>query len=177
MHQAQHAFESLLHRYLTRFPDEATAIRAVSRTIASAPRPFHRDTLPAHVTASGLVLRDGCLLLIWHDRLGRWLQPGGHVEEGETPLQAALREVLEETGYVCACHARQQAEVPLDIDVHQIPAMPGGDPAHTHIDMRYVLVAKARSGPDGHHRSAWRALAHLPPDIAPRTRRKLGQVL
>lgn len=41
-------------------------------------------------------------LIARHDRRSRllWSLPKGHVEEGETPEQAALREVLEETGLV-----------------------------------------------------------------------------
>ncbi|MBX7191324.1 MAG: NUDIX domain-containing protein [Sandaracinaceae bacterium] len=38
------------------------------------------------------------VLLIHHRRLGKWLPPGGELEEGETPLEAAARELLEETG-------------------------------------------------------------------------------
>ena len=41
-------------------------------------------------------------LIARHDRRSRllWSLPKGHVEEGETPEQAALREVFEETGLV-----------------------------------------------------------------------------
>jgi 8-oxo-dGTP diphosphatase len=38
------------------------------------------------------------LLLIHHRRLEKWLPPGGELEPGETPLEAAARELLEETG-------------------------------------------------------------------------------
>jgi 8-oxo-dGTP diphosphatase len=40
----------------------------------------------------------GALLLIHHRRLGTWLPVGGELEPGETPLEAARRELLEETG-------------------------------------------------------------------------------
>jgi 8-oxo-dGTP diphosphatase len=41
---------------------------------------------------------EGRVLLVKHKRLGTWLPVGGEVEAGETPLEAARRELLEETG-------------------------------------------------------------------------------
>ena len=41
---------------------------------------------------------DGRILLIKHKRLATWLPVGGEIEAGETPLEAARRELLEETG-------------------------------------------------------------------------------
>ena len=38
------------------------------------------------------------ILLIKHKKNGKWTQPGGHIEGNETPEEAALREVYEETG-------------------------------------------------------------------------------
>jgi 8-oxo-dGTP diphosphatase len=40
----------------------------------------------------------GDVLLIKHKRLGTWLPVGGEMEVGETPLEAAARELREETG-------------------------------------------------------------------------------
>lgn len=41
---------------------------------------------------------EGTVLLIQHKRLGTWLPVGGELEPGETPLEAARRELFEETG-------------------------------------------------------------------------------
>ena len=38
------------------------------------------------------------ILLVKHKKFNKWVQPGGHIEEDETPEEAALREVYEETG-------------------------------------------------------------------------------
>jgi 8-oxo-dGTP diphosphatase len=40
----------------------------------------------------------GEVLVILHRRLGTWLPLGGELEDGESPLQAARRELLEESG-------------------------------------------------------------------------------
>jgi 8-oxo-dGTP diphosphatase len=40
----------------------------------------------------------GRVLVIHHRRLDTWLPVGGEIAEGETPLEAAVRELREETG-------------------------------------------------------------------------------
>ena len=106
--------------------------------------PFDRGRfLPGHLTGSAFVLDEGGrgLLMVHHARLGKWLQPGGHGEAGETdPFAVALREVLEETG-LSSLRPHPGARQPFDLDVHAIPARPGGEPAHLHLDIRYALLA------------------------------------
>jgi ADP-ribose pyrophosphatase YjhB (NUDIX family) len=68
-------------------------------------RPAPRLARVDETSAGGLVVdRSGpeprAALIARHDRRGRlvWSLPKGHVEDGETPEQAAVREVEEETG-------------------------------------------------------------------------------
>lgn len=59
-------------------------------------------------SAGGVVLRYQAVLLIRvSDGKGRpiWSFPKGRLDAGETPAQAALREVLEETGWRCRIEA------------------------------------------------------------------------
>jgi 8-oxo-dGTP pyrophosphatase MutT (NUDIX family) len=51
-----------------------------------------------HYTASMYVVADGATALHEHPKLGLLLPPGGHVDRGELPHEAALREAREETG-------------------------------------------------------------------------------
>lgn len=48
--------------------------------------------------ASCFVIDEDHILLIFHKKFGKYIQPGGHIESGEEPYQTAIREVLEETG-------------------------------------------------------------------------------
>ena len=53
-----------------------------------------------HFCASAFVINpiNKKILLVKHKDYDKWLQPGGHIEEDETPEEAAIREVYEETG-------------------------------------------------------------------------------
>jgi ADP-ribose pyrophosphatase YjhB (NUDIX family) len=73
--------------------------------VAIGRRPVSRLRRVEETSAGGLVVAaegDGCsaALIARHDRRGRlvWSLPKGHVEAGETPEIAAVREVAEETG-------------------------------------------------------------------------------
>lgn len=51
-----------------------------------------------HFTVEVFVVHNQRVLLRVHDKLGRWLSIGGHLEIGEDPIEAAIREVREEVG-------------------------------------------------------------------------------
>ena len=48
--------------------------------------------------ASCFVINDNKILLIFHKKFQKYIQPGGHIEDDEEPYETAIREVYEETG-------------------------------------------------------------------------------
>ncbi|NND73387.1 MAG: NUDIX domain-containing protein [Ilumatobacter sp.] len=124
-----------------RHPVDAREAQSIQRFLDAFDQlddPFSQAADPTHVTGSALVTGARGVILLKHKRLGIWLQPGGHIDPGETPWSAALREAAEETGLdVQVAGAVDAAGVPelLHVDVH-----PGGR-GHTHLDLRYHLHA------------------------------------
>lgn len=107
-------------------------------SILSCKNPYSRVNQIGHITASALVIRDGKVLLIFHPYIKRWFQPGGHIDGGEHPIDAAIREVYEETGYICEPESENQD--PIDVDIHEIPKnSQKGEGSHFHIDLLYCL--------------------------------------
>jgi 8-oxo-dGTP pyrophosphatase MutT (NUDIX family) len=110
-------------------------IASRSRFLAELDRladPFSRDDDPVHVTGSAIVAGRRGTILHWHKRIGGWMQPGGHLDAGETPWAAALRETAEETGLA----VRHPANGPV---LFHLDAHPAGQ--HFHLDLRYLLDA------------------------------------
>jgi 8-oxo-dGTP pyrophosphatase MutT (NUDIX family) len=137
--------EALLSDYAPVDPNEAT-FRTRMLELAKSPGALERTHfVPGHFTVSAFVLspeRDA-VLLIFHKKLSRWLQPGGHVEATDAdPCETARREILEEVGVGDLELATPRGAV-FDIDVHPIPARPQ-EPAHEHFDLRFLFVARSR---------------------------------
>jgi len=92
-----------------------------------------------HFTVAVFVVHADRVLLHYHRKLARWLPPGGHVEDNELPDDAAVREVLEETGV----RARLVGPRGLPIDQPRQLVVPAGiqvEPiytGHEHVDLVY----------------------------------------
>lgn len=96
------------------------------------------DSTPLRLRAAAVAVRDDAVLLVLRERDGRRyaVLPGGGVEHGETPQQACLRELHEETGLDGDVVAllpvgldRQRPAVYLHVDVGPgSPALAGDAP-------------------------------------------------
>ncbi|MEE1823794.1 NUDIX domain-containing protein [Streptomyces sp. BE20] len=107
------------------------------------------------VTASTFLLRRDAgqwsVGLIWHDRLESHMPAGGHGEVGEGVHDAAVREVLEETGLRARLIPGPTAPTPTGFPHRPVPApwwiceggaSPDGHTStpHTHVDHIYLAV-------------------------------------
>lgn len=87
------------------------------------------------------------ILLLNHKKLGKWLQPGGHIEQFENPVKAAVREVKEETGLDISflkdkidIIAKEGSFLPLPAFlIEQVIPEHNGEPQHYHLDINYVV--------------------------------------
>lgn len=154
-----------VHRYLCRHPQERARLTPLLEQLEAGMDVLDRKSLPGHITASGIAFYAGKMLLVLHPYLKKWLQPGGHIETGEVALDAARREVLEETGLVTQLHEwHERHDMPFDIDIHGIPAnAEKQESEHLHYDFRYLLRVDGTLDADsvGDHPTRW---AH-PQDI------------
>lgn len=143
-----HAVTSILKALQNHQPideREEESIRTFLSVVPTLDEPCSENADPIHVTASAIVVSDDGdkVALHLHKRLNMWLQPGGHIEEGESPADGALREAQEETGLPVR-HERDGGLF-FHLDVHP------GPKGHTHHDVRYLVRAPfVVPAPDAH---------------------------
>ena len=88
---------------------------------------------PVHFTASLIPFDEDLtrVLLVFHAKAQRWLQPGGHVEADDVSVEAAARrEGREECGVPI-----DGALVPAQLDAHELG---GRFACHEHLDIRFA---------------------------------------
>ena len=132
------------------------------RWLAEHPDAMWRSCRPEHLTASALVVdaTGSRALLTLHKTVGRWLQLGGHCENGDITLAgAALREATEESGLTDLSIDPS----PLQLSRHEILA--GGCAGTFHLDVQFLVTATASTDyvvSEESHDLAWFPMNALP---------------
>ncbi|HEY3879194.1 MAG TPA: NUDIX domain-containing protein [Trebonia sp.] len=105
------------------------------RTAAPATPPKHLVVyfVPADTAGRGVLLGD-------HRKSGLWLPPGGHVEDGEDPRQAVVREAAEELGIAAEFHASFAGGKPFFLTVTPT------NEASSHLDVSMWFVLRLDRG-------------------------------
>ena len=155
---------ALLAAHRPRDDREAGFVEAMIALLEVGGDPLSRNLFtPGHFTASAFVTSpdERSLMLVFHGKLHRWLQPGGHIDPDDVDLFAAVRrEVAEEVGIT-------DVEIVgglFDVDIHDIPPLKG-DPAHRHYDLRVLLRSRTtafRAGSDA-RAARWVPLGEVDP--------------
>lgn len=103
-----------------------------------------------HLTASILVVSRELpkkILLVHHKKYDLWIQPGGHVEQFENPIEAVVRETKEEAGIDVSFLLRKIEKIDELADFLPLPdffleesiPLHKNTPAHFHLDMLYKV--------------------------------------
>lgn len=119
-----------------------------------------------HFTVTLYIVNDGATALHMHQRLGKRIPPGGHIDRDELPHEAAIRECREETGLEPSIRRIQdpleggagrslpqpRRQMLYDVNVHD------GVVGHQHIDHVYFGSVPSREiepGPGEAGADAW----------------------
>lgn len=116
------------------------------------------------------------LLLLKHKKIGKWLQPGGHIELHENQLEALHHELQEETGLEPSDYMiiePSEGPKPVGEDASNI-VLPlpfyinehfwDGKGPHKHIDLCYLAKSKTEKltrSPDGASAIGWFAIKEI----------------
>jgi 8-oxo-dGTP diphosphatase len=95
------------------------------------------------LTVGAYIIHDNKVLLVHHNKLNLWLPVGGHIDSNETPDNALMREVKEETNLdvelfdfsqIPLTNAKNHA-LPFHTNLHSV-----GD--HGHYCLFYLCITK-----------------------------------
>lgn len=155
----------LVAGYSPRSARDRLELADFARHFSNDAGPVSRGDGPSHATASAFVFDSSLtqIALVFHGKGMFWVQPGGHLEDDTSIVDAALRELEEETGL--------EAEHPgislvYDLDHHALSAAFGR--CASHLDVGVALILPAHSPLTVSIESAdvrWWPIDALPPDV------------
>lgn len=121
---------------------EYETIQQFEAFIRTNPHCFDKDNPVGHVTGSCLLVNPQMdrVVLTLHRKLGKWIQLGGHSDGEPYTDQVAMREAMEESGLTKLSFHPDLKGMPIDIDIHSIPAYQQ-TPAHLHYDVRFLILS------------------------------------
>ena len=141
---------TVLDIYLKQFPQEQERQLKLKKYLET-----HNDkeindwnNFDGHAVAGGFIyaIKEKKILLLHHKDLNMFVYPGGHIDKTDkTPLEAAVREITEETGLENLKQIKiiENELVPIDIDTHTISYNQRLNlPEHYHFDFRYLFTIK-----------------------------------
>lgn len=133
---------TLLNQHIPFDKDEHQMWQDTLQFVTQNPDCFERWLAIGHVTGSAWVVDSSSqvALLMHHQKLDRWFQPGGHADGESDILKVALKEAQEETGLN---DIRAVSSQIFDVDVHLIPAN-SKEAAHFHYDIRFLFEANSQ---------------------------------
>ena len=136
--------QKIVKTYLKYFENEFNNLEPLFKLIKQSEK--ENKNILGHIKESGFIYdkKEKKILLLEHKKLGKLLQPGGHVEKFDTTiLDTAKREIYEETGLenLDLINFSSNKSIPFDINIHPIPAnLKINMPAHYHHDFRYLFT-------------------------------------
>lgn len=154
----------LVAAYSPRSPRDRRTLSDFRRLFSDDQGPVSRGDGPSHATASAFVFDPSLtrIALVFHGKGRFWVQPGGHLEDDASIVDAALRELSEETG-IEAEHPG--ASLVYDLDHHALSAAFGR--CASHLDVGVGLIIPAESPLTVSEESSdvrWWPVGALPPD-------------
>ena len=143
-------FQNNLKQALANYPfdDGQNAKKLLTKQLNENQNLRDRKNFEAHLSTKAFVFSPNFtqVLLLDHKTLGRWLQPGGHIDETDNSLwKAGEREAMEEAGFANLTYhplLPNSPETPTELDTHTIPKSDKKqEPEHIHYGFSYIFTA------------------------------------
>ena len=110
---------------------------------------IHNNPGEIDFTVDVFIVHKNTVLIRMHEKYHKWLAVGGHIELNETPDEAALREVKEETGLTVTLYSAHEKNTPEELEsknttppihmnIHPI------NTNHSHCSMVYYAYSESK---------------------------------